>query len=445
MPLHPARVRGRAQRWGAQAPRLTRLNRGKQLPACLPACPPAGRPAGPPAVPLASAPAATAMLTLKLRPWLCHAELPAFPQECPGQKGNADVEMGMRPHQAAAMGGLAAAGTKAHAAADGAKEQGMAAQAAPVLPLAAPLSTAASVAAADGEGAAVGAGHAEPKPDMSADELSSMRQLQLPGNGGPTADASGGGSEELYYSSVPAALGRQLQQQLRRELTACGSRDVAGASHAAAAATSSAAEAGSAQPQAAATTAAVDELYYSSMPAAVGRSMQAQLRQQLRQAGQQLAAGEAATQSVSTLPAPAAGQVQPAAGYYSSVPAAVGRQLGEQLRQEMAAMAAATSAAGAAAPAGASTSRRQASASPSVVAGAGVPAPAAAAALPKTSRLDQQEQRPQQPGRTEQPVWEDYHRTVSGAAGTMDGALLLVVCVRVSAPSLHLSPQPSSI
>ena len=182
-----------------------------------------------------------------------------------------------------------------------------------------------------------------------------------------TPAAAGSEGDELYYSFVPAALGRALQQQLKRELEGQeggGAAGVGGAIAAPPAAAAAAPSAAAAAPEAADTAPSgsprhalgspTDELYYSSVPAAMGRQLQQQLRQQLAAEPQQRdGVGEADGGAVADAPRPsaesppsggAAGAGALPAGYYSSVPAAVGRHMGRQLQAELAAAAATASA-----------------------------------------------------------------------------------------------------
>ena len=166
---------------------------------------------------------------------------------------------------------------------------------------------------------------------------------------------SAGAPHALYYSSLPAGTGSQLQTQLRRELAA--SRAAAGGSVDADAASTGddVAEAAVAGPACAPIPPAAGaapprdsgDLYYSSVPAAMGRSMQAQLRQVLLVSGSGTTEGAQVPSVNSTTVAeaePTAAEEEGAAipsdepgGYYSSLPAAMGRQLGAQLQQQLAA------------------------------------------------------------------------------------------------------------
>lgn len=185
------------------------------------------------------------------------------------------------------------------------------------------------------------------------------QQLRVAGGSGawhqqPQADgdsAAPAAPDDLYYSSMPAAVGRQLQQQLQAELQGGGSADLAIASPFAAAAAVAAGSQQAQAPEAVTSRAAsstADKLYYSSMPAAMGRQMQQQLQQQLAAATPDAAAGGAAAALSAAAagdspptqhPSPAASQESPRASYYSSVPAAVGKQLAQQLAAERAAAA----------------------------------------------------------------------------------------------------------
>ncbi|PRW32594.1 Sodium hydrogen exchanger 7 [Chlorella sorokiniana] len=172
------------------------------------------------------------------------------------------------------------------------------------------------------------------------------QQLEEPGSSAAGSDREG---SDLYYSSMPAAVGRQLQVQLRRELQG---GDTASASPS----TSAAAAAGAGGTPTAdghTRSSSGEELYYSSLPAVAGRQLQAQLQQHLMVTPPQRTAGgsqEAGGPASASPPAasspdddsPGASPVTeqspeaPRASYYSSVPAALGRQMAEQLAAERA-------------------------------------------------------------------------------------------------------------
>jgi hypothetical protein len=146
----------------------------------------------------------------------------------------------------------------------------------------------------------------------------------------PSPQMESSAAPPSYYSSLPAAAGRQLAAQLKRErlqqLSTAEQGPPAGVAP---------------DPEGPAYHAA----YYSSMPAAVGRQMAEQLKREAMKAP--AAEGSTANSSgsrdgvqprLSTQPSDGEDTLQPL-GYYSSVPAAVGRQLAQQLRHEQAAAA----------------------------------------------------------------------------------------------------------
>ncbi|GAB4813268.1 hypothetical protein N2152v2_000314 [Parachlorella kessleri] len=173
--------------------------------------------------------------------------------------------------------------------------------------------------------------------------------------------AAGGTECPDYYSSMPAAVGRQLAQQLAAQRRATGGAEsgsqgdevVPAASVGSSGAdrqqplaalfavhggaggeggengTNAAAAAPAVPAAGAAAATALDEGpgYYSSMPAAVGRQMQQALAQQLQHAKQALA--QPAKQLLTLAPFPEAEE----AAYYASLPAAKGRKVAQQARQ----------------------------------------------------------------------------------------------------------------
>jgi hypothetical protein len=153
-----------------------------------------------------------------------------------------------------------------------------------------------------------------------------------------------GSADDLYYSSMPAAAGRQMALQLQQELQAGINRPPA-AEGPAAVTEPRVSLAGGTSAAAAGVPASEDQTfgYYSSVPAAVGRQMALQLKQeQLKQQEDQQAPPSAAAAATGSLqeskgqPGASGGAEQAAADYYSSLPAAAGRTLQLQLQQELA-------------------------------------------------------------------------------------------------------------
>ena len=183
----------------------------------------------------------------------------------------------------------------------------------------------------------------------------------------PTGHTRTASSDEMYYSSMPAMVGRQLAQQLHQQLqeapeppprpplphpppaatlAPAASSDAGASPVTAAAAVAAAGAAGASGTAAHAPPPDIPLGYYSSLPAAVGRQLGAQLRHEMAAAGS--AAGQPASPHQQPALQPPAGGEDLHLGYYSSLPAAVGRQLAQQLKQEQFAAGAATAAAGAA-------------------------------------------------------------------------------------------------
>ncbi|KAL4855761.1 Sodium/hydrogen exchanger 8 [Chlorella vulgaris] len=215
-----------------------------------------------------------------------------------------------------------------------------------------------------------------------------------------------------YYSSVPAAVGRQMALQLKQEQLKEGQAQQEPPTAALAAAATSRDESHGRPPLSPPDNEHSSAAYYSSVPAAVGRRMAEQLKQeQLKQEEQQASpiAAAAATGSLqeATGQPGASGLTQEAAAdYYSSLPAAAGRTLQLQLRQQLAGAEQQPSPATEAEAGGREPSKQPAAA-----------AAAAAGRHVSARRLARQASPAQQLQQKQQRGWEEYHRTVTGAAG----------------------------
>jgi hypothetical protein len=346
-----------------------------------------------------------------------------------------DIEMGLHPTAAAVeastgaaaeAGAAAATGVLATAKAPVAAAGGLTGQQAPPAggssagwaPAGAPAP--ASPAAADGD------------QEQSAEGLAFIRQRQQSQRqrrpalgsifGAAESDAAnaglqrggGGSADDLYYSSMPAAAGRQMALQLQQELQAGINRPPA-AEGPAAVTEPRVSLAGGTSAAAAGVPASEDQTfgYYSSVPAAVGRQMALQLKQeQLKQEEDQQAPPSAAAAATGSLqeatgqPGAGGGIEEAAADYYSSLPAAAGRTLQLQLQQQLA------------------TAKQQPTlpaeieADSTTIEPSKQPAAAPAAGRHVSARrLARQASPAQQLQQKQQRGWEEYHRTVTGAAG----------------------------
>ncbi|KAI3423997.1 hypothetical protein D9Q98_009830 [Chlorella vulgaris] len=356
-----------------------------------------------------------------------------------------DIEMGLHPTAAAVeasagaaaeAGAAAATGVLATAKAPVAAAGGLTGQQAPPAggssagwaPAGAPAP--ASPAAADGD------------QEQSAEGLAFIRQWQQSQRqrrpalgsifGAAESDATnaglqrggGGSADDLYYSSMPATAGRQMALQLQQELQAGINRPPA-AEGPAAVTEPRVSLAGGTSAAAAGVPASEDQTfgYYSSVPAAVGRQMALQLKQeqlkqeqlkqeQLKQQEDQQAPPSAAAAATGSLqeatgqPGAGGGIEEAAADYYSSLPAAAGRTLQLQLQQQLA------------------TAKQQPTLPAEIEADSITiepsKQPAAAPAAGRhvsARRLARQASPAQQLQQKQQRGWEEYHRTVTGAAG----------------------------
>ncbi len=155
--------------------------------------------------------------------------------------------------------------------------------------------------------------------------------------------------------------------------------------------------------------------YYSSVPAAVGRQMALQLKQeQLKQQEDQQAPPSVAAAATGSLqeatgqPGAGGGTEEAAADYYSSLPAAAGRTLQLQLQQQLAtAKEQPTSSAEIEADRRTVEPSKQSAVATGAAAGRYVSARPLARQASPAQQLQQKQQR----------GWEEYHRTVTGAAG----------------------------
>ncbi|KAL4855765.1 Sodium/hydrogen exchanger 7 [Chlorella vulgaris] len=218
-----------------------------------------------------------------------------------------------------------------------------------------------------------------------------------------------------YYSSVPAAVGRQMALQLKQEQLKEGQALQEPPTAAAAAAATSRDESRGRPPLSPPDNEHSSAAYYSSVPAAVGRRMAEQLKQeQLKQQEDQQAPPIAAAAAAGSLqeatgqPSAGGGTEEAAADHYSSLPAAAGRTLQLQLQQQLA------------------TSKQQPTLSAEIEADSitvepskqpAVAATAAAGRHVSARRLARQASPAQQLQQKQQRGWEEYHRTVTGAAG----------------------------